>query len=57
MMRFILTDPAERTFDVQRWCFRGSVENWIYLDDGKPLAALLKKYVRHLGKESFYQLM
>jgi len=57
MMRFVLTDPARRTFDVQRWCFRGSIDGWFFLDGGKPLAALLKKYVPHLGKESFYELM
>jgi hypothetical protein len=57
MMRFVLADADQRTFDAQRWCFRGSIDGWYFLDGGKPLAALLKRYVRHLGNESFYELM
>lgn len=59
MMRFVLTDPEKRTFNAQRWCFLGSIDNWRYLVRGgsKPLAELLDKYVQHLGKQSFFDLM
>jgi hypothetical protein len=57
MMRFVLVDAAKRLFGVERWCFRGSIDDWFPLDFGKPLPALLKKYVPHLGKESFFELM
>jgi hypothetical protein len=57
MMRFVLSDPASRTFDAERWCFLGSIDDWYFLEAGKPLATLLKKYLRHLGKQSFYELM
>jgi hypothetical protein len=56
VLRFILVDPAQRRFAPERYCFRGSVEDWISLGPPAPLPALLKKYVRHLGRDSFYEL-
>jgi hypothetical protein len=56
MMQFVLDDAQTREFVVQRWCFRGSVDDWIFLDGPIDLQALVKKYARHLGKESFYDL-
>ncbi|MBI2924073.1 MAG: hypothetical protein HYY24_00010 [Verrucomicrobia bacterium] len=57
MMRFVLLDKTARTFQTERYCFRGSIDRWI--DVGRPggLAALCRLYVRHLGEESFYELM
>jgi hypothetical protein len=57
VMRFILEEDAEREFRVERYSFLGSINDWIDLGDSDQLEALLKKYVKHLGKESFYQLM
>ncbi len=56
MMQFVLVDKQTREFEVERWCFRGSVDDWIGLDSSTDLKALVKKYGRHLGKESFYEL-
>ncbi|HZM06785.1 MAG TPA: hypothetical protein VFC44_27600 [Candidatus Saccharimonadales bacterium] len=56
VLRFILTDPARRIFKAERYCFRGSVDAWIDIGPPAPLPALLKKYVKHLGKDSFYDL-
>ena len=42
-------------YDVHRGCYRGD-EDWLYLGSGR-LPALLKKYVAHLGLESFFELM
>ncbi len=57
MLRLELVDANQRHYTVQRWCFRGSIDDWIYLDGPAPLAPLVEKYVPHLGKESFYELM
>ncbi len=57
MMQFVLDDDQTREFVVSRWCFRSSVDDWIFLDGSTDLKALVKKYARHLGKESFYDLM
>lgn len=42
VLRFILTDPAHRRFTPERFCFRGSVDDWINIGPPAPLAALLK---------------
>jgi hypothetical protein len=57
MMRFELADPDERTFAVQRWCFRGSIDDWIWVGGPAPLADLVRQYGQHLGKESFFEMM
>lgn len=57
MMQFVLEDDQTRQFVVERWCFRGSVDDWIFLAGPSDLQSLVKKYARHLGKESFYDLM
>lgn len=60
LLRFTLVDEDDRTFHAQRWCFRGSIDDWIDLwssgSDGK-LADLVKKFCPHIGQESFYELM
>ena len=57
MMRFVLEDAEERLCCVQRWCFRGAIDDWIWLDGPAPLPKLVNKHVKHLGKESFYELI
>ncbi len=56
MMQFVLNDAQTREFRVERWCFLGSVDGWIFLASSTNLKELVKKYVAHLGKESFYDL-
>jgi hypothetical protein len=60
VMRFTLIDPKIRSFRVQRWCFRGSVDRWIDLIMGNSrgsLSDLIKGYAPHIGQESFFDLM
>ncbi|MFC1835505.1 hypothetical protein ACFL2Q_12335 [Thermodesulfobacteriota bacterium] len=59
MIRFTLVDPQERLFIAERYCFRGSIDDWMHLLGGGPdsLQTLVKRYVKHLGEESFYELM
>lgn len=57
MMRFVLREEDERLFDAERWCFRGSVDGWIFLEGAAPLPSLIDEYVRHLGRESFFDLI
>ena len=56
MMRFVLVGKKNREFAVERWCFLGSIDDWIFIDNSNDLAKLVKKYCRHLGKDSFYNL-
>lgn len=57
MMRFTLIDAEQRLFNLDRWCFMGSIDDWYFIEGDQPLAELAGKYVRHLDKESFFELM
>ena len=56
VMRFVLKDKAMREFAPQRFCFRGSVEDWISIGEPAPLHKLISKFFKHLGKDSIYDL-
>ena len=60
VMRFTLADQKDRTFRVQRWCFRGSIDGWIdlWMSGGEEkLPDLVRKFCPHIGQESFFELM
>lgn len=57
LLRFILVDKELRLFQTQRFCFRGSIDDWIYIGGVASLASLADQYVKHLGQDSFYELM
>jgi len=55
-MRFILQDQNMRTFSVERYCDRGSIDDWIYRGGPDSLDKLLNTFLPHLGQESFFEL-
>jgi len=55
MMQFLLEDEQRRTFTAQRYCFIGSIDDWVDIGHG-PLTKLVKRYVKHLGQESYFEL-
>lgn len=57
LMRFVLADSEKRLFCAQRWCFRGSIDDWISLSGPTPLMKLVDRFVKHLGEESFFELV
>ena len=57
MLRFTLENEDQREFMVKRFCFLGSIDNWIYLESSSSLKDMVKKYCKYLGKESFFDLM
>jgi len=56
LMRFILLDENNRIFEAQRYCFCGSVDDWIELSISEDLKSLAKKCCYHIGKDSFFDL-
>jgi hypothetical protein len=56
VLRFTLVDEDARRFAVERWCFLGSIDNWVHLSGGGELAMLVERYVPHIGQESFFEL-
>jgi hypothetical protein len=57
VLRFTLIDEDRRSFAAERWCFLGSIDDWIPLSGGGDLSQLVKRYAPHIGKESFFELM
>lgn len=53
VMRFILADEGQRTFRAERWCYRGSIDDWI---DIRSTGTLDRQLVPKLGTEQFFEL-
>jgi hypothetical protein len=56
IMKFILDDEKKRTFVVNRYCFLGSIDDWIDISSPKPLKDAAKEFINHLDKESLFEL-
>jgi hypothetical protein len=56
VMRFALVDEKKRIFIAERYCFLGSIDDWIHIGAPDFLDNLLEKYSKHLGEESFFDL-
>jgi hypothetical protein len=56
VMRFTLKDRGKRLFAPERFCWRGSVDDWIPIGEAGRLEKLISKYFKHLGNDSFYDM-
>lgn len=56
MLQFVLVDEKERLFEAYRYCFLGSVDDWISISGAEPLSELVPTYVQHLEEDSYYDL-
>jgi hypothetical protein len=56
IMRFILDDPEKRDYHAERWCFRGSIDDWIYAGQSGRIETLARKLIPTLGTDDFYEL-
>jgi hypothetical protein len=56
VMRFVLCDDVARVFEPERYCFRGSVEDWISIGEPDQLQKLTSKFLKYLGTDSMYEL-
>lgn len=56
-LRFTLLDADNRTYTAERYCFRGSVDDWIWIDGPDQLDVLANKILPLLGKDSFYDFL
>ncbi len=54
MLRFCLVDKEKRTFTIERFCFRDSIEDWIYLAGPDDFRKIVKKYVKISGTDEFF---
>ena len=56
IMRFVLEDRDSRLFITERFCFKGSIDDWIYVGGPAGLSDQVERYIKHLGQDSFYEL-
>ena len=56
VMRFILDDQEIREYHAERWCYRGSIDDWIYAGHSGKISQLAKKLTPKLGTDEFYEL-
>ena len=57
VLRFILADEAKRMFYTERWCYLGSIDDWVDIGAAGQLGRLVKQTVPKLGTEAFFELM
>lgn len=57
IMKFALENEEKRLFHTSRWCFMGSIDDWIGVGTTGYLFDLVDKYCPTLGTEDFYELM
>jgi hypothetical protein len=55
-MRFILIDAKTRSFGAQRWCYRGSIDDWIDIGASGSLEQLAQRLIPTLGTDQFFEL-
>jgi hypothetical protein len=55
-LRFVLVDDKQRIFAAQRYCYLGSINDWIEIGERGCLLDLVKRYVKHLLTESWFEL-
>jgi len=56
VLRFILANAERRTFRVERWCYLGSIDDWIDVGPMGPLDRLARQLIPKLGTERFFEL-
>jgi len=57
VLRFTLADQAKRTFYAERWCYLGSIDDWVDIGAAGQLSSLVKQTVPKLGTDAFFDLM
>ena len=45
-----------KSYQFMRFCYRGSIDDWITIGEGKNLHKLAQKILIHLGEDSYYEL-
>jgi len=56
-MRFVLLDEEDRTFGTERWCYLGSIDDWIEIGPRGPLRVLAKRFIPLLGTHRLHDIL
>ena len=56
VLRFVLADEAKRTFCVERWCYLGSIDDWVDIGAAGQLGRLVKQTVPKSGQRCLFRV-
>ncbi|MFZ5822425.1 MAG: hypothetical protein ACOYYJ_21245 [Chloroflexota bacterium] len=56
VMRFVLDNQEAREYHAERWCYSGSIDDWIYAGHSGKIDELAKKLIPKLGTDDFFEL-
>jgi hypothetical protein len=56
VLRFILADAERRTFRVERWCYLGSIDDWIDVGRVGPVDELAHQWMPRLGTDRLFEV-
>jgi hypothetical protein len=56
VLRFILADAERRTFRVERWCYLGSIDDWIDVGPMGAVDELARQLMPRLGSDRFFEV-
>jgi hypothetical protein len=57
VLRFILADAEQRTFRTERWCYLGSIDDWIDVGPMGPVDRLARYWVPKLGTDALFEVV
>jgi hypothetical protein len=57
VLRFVLEDAEERTFHTERWCYLGSIDDWIHVGPMGPVDRLARHWVPKLGTDALFEVV
>jgi hypothetical protein len=56
VLRFTLSNEEKRTFYAERWCYLGSIDDWIHAGPNGPVHLLAQLMIPRLGTDAFFDL-
>jgi hypothetical protein len=56
VMRFVLDDEKSRAFHAERWCYRGRIDDWIYVSSSSSVKKMARELIPTLGSDAFFDL-
>lgn len=57
VFRFVLANSEKRLFRTQRFCYLGSIDDWIFIGEEASIQKLAHQYLPHINQDSYYELM
>ncbi len=57
VLRFILEDAKERIFRTERWCYLGSIDDWIEVGPVGPVDRLVPQWIPKLGTDALFEVV